>query len=94
MGEPDRERGGAGARWRRAGGAAVLLLALYVAGFVARFELTGLPVRSQSAWVGPSLRGVDQGPDLGEFKAVDEPPPVYRGYAPLCRLWLRAGGYR
>ena len=72
-----------------------LLVNLYFAAFICRFEIFCSPVRDEvHGWLGPLMRGDTDSVDIGKvyyYEGTDF--SSYRAFRPLCKVWLRVMGF-
>ena len=72
-----------------------ILVALYLAAFLCRFDVFSDPVRDDAhGWLGPVIRGDSRVVDIGKvyyYEGTDF--SAYRTFRPLCRAWLWTMGF-
>lgn len=72
-----------------------VLVMLYFAAFIIRFEIFSSPVRSDTqGWLGPVMRGDTHSVDIGKvyyYEGADL--SAYRVFRPLCKAWLYVMGF-
>jgi len=73
-----------------------IVLTLYVAAFVWRFDVLSAPVQNERyGFLGPQIRGDTHAVDIGKVLYYEsDDVSRYRGvFRPLCKLWIWVNGF-